>query len=249
MYLKCPVCLQITSKGRMQSGCCCLWGIEDGAEPNGGLRGCVWPCCFWLMAPQDFSSRGNKIWGHKPCFTAGFCHVFTSENACFAKEARNYWSIPSLWLVTSHQQLCGIINLLKLNAQRVTQKHSILMQPCGREKASLGAAFRSSEKSQRFVSDSKAKCLPTSSSLKWIGRENVPSQNVKFEDGKSLKTDLKIQLEKISLWPQKPAASENQIVPKWLEKYKNVAPELLSSWRFFCLFFLNEVTSLLYGED
>lgn len=30
----------------------------------------------------------------------------------------------------------------------------------------------------------------------------MPSQNVKFEDGKSLKTDLKIQLEKISLWPK-----------------------------------------------
>lgn len=41
---------------------------------------------------------------------------------------------------------------------------------------------------------------------------NMMSQNVMFEDGNSLKTDLKIQSEEISPWPRKPAASKNLIV-------------------------------------
>lgn len=76
LRLKMPCRLLPKVKCRVEVGASEGW--KDGAEPNGGLRGCVWPCCFWLMAPQDFSSKGNKIWGHKPCFIAGFCHVFTS---------------------------------------------------------------------------------------------------------------------------------------------------------------------------
>lgn len=122
-----------------------------------------------------------------------------------------------------HQQLCGmnICQIMQGASQQINQYLSCHVA----ERGAFGAVFLSNKKSHRFVSNSQAKCFLTSS-LKQIGKENMPSQNVQFEDGKSLKTDLKIQLEKISLWPknQLPLRARQSKMP---EKYKNVATELL----------------------
>lgn len=67
---------------------CCLWGIEDGAEAEPGLKRMCLPCRVWLMAPQACSSRGNKIWGHKSGLILGFWQVFRSSSMSFSKVAK-----------------------------------------------------------------------------------------------------------------------------------------------------------------